>query len=65
MLKDLSKNTIKALFMIMERKVYNYGDVIYKQGDKGDCLYFIIEGEYKMVTKIRKEFMKNGSDEIY
>ncbi|CAD8051343.1 unnamed protein product [Paramecium primaurelia] len=65
MLKDLSKNAIKALFMIMERKVYNYGDVIYKQGDKGDSLYFIIEGEFKMVTNVKKEFMKNGSDEVF
>ncbi|CAK62252.1 unnamed protein product (macronuclear) [Paramecium tetraurelia] len=65
MLKDLSKNAIKALFMIMERKVYNYGDVIYKQGDKGDCLYFIIEGEFKMVSNVKKEFTKDGSDEIF
>lgn len=31
-LREISKNTVKALFMIMERKVFNFGDVIYKQG---------------------------------
>ena len=28
-LREISKNTVKALFMIMERKVFNYGDVIF------------------------------------
>ncbi|CAD8068950.1 unnamed protein product [Paramecium sonneborni] len=53
-LKEISKNTVKALFMIMERKVYNYGDIIYKYGEKGSSLYFIIEGEFKMVLNIYK-----------
>lgn len=54
-LKEISKNTVKALFMIMERKVYNYGDIIYKYGEKGSSLYFIIEGEFKMLSNIYKK----------
>lgn len=41
--------------MIMERKVYNYGDIVYRQNDPGNCLYFILEGEFKMYTTIEVE----------
>ncbi|CAD8155566.1 unnamed protein product [Paramecium octaurelia] len=63
-LKEISKNTVKALFMIMERKVYNYGDIIYKYGEKGSSLYFIIEGEFKMLSNIYKKEEKDDSHEI-
>lgn len=50
--------------MIMERKVYNYGDIIYKYGEKGSSLYFIIEGEFKMLSNIYKKEEKDDSNEI-
>lgn len=41
--------------MIMERKVFNFGDVVYKQGQRGSSLYFIIEGLFKMVSTVNYE----------
>lgn len=41
--------------MIMERKVYNFGDIVYKFGDKGNSLYFILEGEFKMTSIVFKD----------
>ena len=32
----------------MERRVYNYGDTVYRVGDESDKIYFIVEGEFKL-----------------
>jgi CRP-like cAMP-binding protein len=39
---------VKSLFLIMERRVYNYGDLLYDVGDQSDHIYFILEGEFKL-----------------
>ena len=36
----------------MERRVYNYGDIVYRVGEESDKIYFIMEGEFKLSKAI-------------
>jgi CRP-like cAMP-binding protein len=36
----------------MERKVYNWGDIVFKVGEPSDAIYFIVEGEFKLVKEV-------------
>ncbi|GMH74351.1 hypothetical protein TL16_g06440 [Triparma laevis f. inornata] len=42
--KDLPQSMLKDLCLRMENKVLKKGDVLFLQGDPGDCYYIIIEG---------------------
>ena len=47
-LKELSINSVKVLFLTMERISFCYGDYLYKYHEKSDAIYFIAEGEFKL-----------------
>lgn len=60
LLKELSGNTIKALFLIMERLCYGYGNVVYREGDESESLLFVIEGEFKLQRVVGNEVQDVG-----
>ena len=31
---------------------YNFGDIVFRQGQKGSSLYFIIDGVFKMYSDV-------------
>ena len=46
----------------LERKTYNEGEYIVREGDKGDCFYFLEEGK---VVATKKNPENNEEETVY
>jgi len=48
--RNCSQDFVKALMAYVETRVYSRGDVIFQQGDEGDCMFLLHKGQVE-VTK--------------
>ncbi len=49
---NLKQKDIDSLIKLMHSRVYQSGEYIFLQGDPGIGLYFVIEGEVKIITNL-------------
>lgn len=52
-LKDLSHDELETLSRIMKEKSYSEGEVVFEEGDPGDSLYLLAEGEVEVVKTMK------------
>ena len=56
---SLESNDLKIVIDAMEEMKFSKGNVIINQGDQGDCLYIVEQGELECFKKfVRKNFKK-------
>ena len=52
---NLDPKDLEVVINAMEEKIFQKGEDIIKQGEKGDCLYFVEEGNLKCFKKLANE----------
>lgn len=52
---DVARNLLVRISYNFVRKVFSYQEVIYRENDKPDYLYFNVDGQVRLELKIRKE----------
>lgn len=57
MFNNLEPNDMKIIINAMEYQKFNKGDVIINQGDQGDCLYIVEQGELECYKKFVRIFI--------
>ena len=65
---NVEKNELDVIISAMEEKRFQPLDIVITQGENGDCLYVVEEGEldcYKSFGESAKELKKNSSDKNF
>lgn len=50
-LREVDEDDLIALSAILERREYTQGEVIFRQGTRGEAMYFIAEGEVEVLRR--------------
>ena len=51
-LKDLNDNQLKILLKYLEYREFKMGEMVFAQGDPGDCIYLIVTGRADVILNV-------------